>query len=239
MKLAASLLDNILFLDIETVSKYRSYEELDDRGQSLWEKKSQHLRNPDYLSVDELYTERAAIYAEFGKIICISVAYLRKQDDEFYIKVKSFTGEEADLLNDFKELLDDYFRNPQTDYICGHNIKEFDIPYICRRMVVHNIEIPILMEVSGKKPWQITQFLDTMAMWRFGDFKNYTSIDLLAYLLDVPSPKDNIDGSQVGKVYYEEDGLDKIVEYCEKDVVTVVQLLMRFTGNALVEKVLH
>lgn len=237
-----SHIPHILFLDIETVSQYESFEDLDDRGKDLWRKKCLQLmryQDADAIDVELMYTERAAIYAEYGKIISISVGYLREIDSDFLLKIKTFYGEEDALLKDFKELMDLYFNNMETDYLCGHNIKEFDIPYLCRRMVVHGINLPALLNISDKRPWQLSHILDTMHMWRFGDYKNYTSIDTLSYTLGVKSPKDNIDGSMVGYVYYTENDLEKIMDYCERDVVTVVQIMMRYARLPLVERIVY
>jgi DNA polymerase elongation subunit (family B) len=224
--------DNILFLDIETVSQFKAFDELDEQGKSLWERKHKILSNRSITDVDYApdmsYTERAGIFAEFGKIVCISVGFLKlEKHPEF--RVKSFAGhDEKEILTDFSKLMDRHFDNPKKDFICGHNIREFDIPYLCRRMLVLGIKFPKLLDVSGKKPWELDYLLDTMQLWKFGDYKNYTSLNLLSYLHGIPSPKDDIDGSQVGSVYYNENGIDRIAAYCEKDVITVAKLFMKW-----------
>ena len=239
MKITSEILTHTIFLDVETVAQHASFEELDERGKAIWSKKAGFLNRGEPLNHDDvarLYSERAAICAEFGKIICISVGILHKEGDTFRLRVKSFTGDENRILEDFKLILDKHFYNIGQHYICGHNINEFDIPYICRRMVVHDIKLPQLLDVAGLKPWQITQFVDTMAMWRFGDYKNYTSLDVLSYTLGIDSPKDGIDGSQVGKVYYEDNDLNSIRQYCEKDVLTTAQILLKYASNPLLEQ---
>lgn len=229
-------LDNILFIDIETVSSARDFEELDERGRELWERKHNILsrQKPDEnLSPHDTYEQKAGIFAEFGKIICISVGFLQSPNEPEF-RIKSFAGhDEKKILDDFSKLMNRHFDNPKKDFMCGHNIREFDVPYLCRRMLVHGIEFPALLDISGKKPWDLEYLLDTMQMWKFGDFKNYTSLNLLAYLHGIPSPKDDIDGSQVGTVYYNENGLDRIISYCEKDVVTVAKLFMKWHGFSI------
>lgn len=220
-------LENILFLDIETVPAASAFEELSERMQKLWEHKAERLRKNDLETATELY-KRAGIYAEFGKIICISVGYLHHNE----FRIKSFSGhDEKQLLLDFSLLLNIHFNKPEQQ-LCAHNGREFDFPYISRRMVVHGIKLPALLELGGKKPWEVNH-LDTMELWKFGDFKNYTSLELLAALFDIPTPKDDIDGSQVAKVYYEEQDLPRIVNYCNKDVLTIFQIFRKYRGEGL------
>jgi len=226
------LLENILFLDIETVPGFSAYAELPADWKKLWDKKALLIGKEKDDSPESLYN-RAGIYAEFGKIICISVGYLKKVEGKEQFRMKSFFGDdEKILLQNFAELLAKHFARPEHR-LCGHNGKEFDFPWIARRMLVHGIELPFLLDTSGKKPWETTH-LDTMEMWKFGDFKNHTSLNLLAALFGIPTPKDDIDGSQVHKVYYEEKNLDRIVAYCQKDVLTVAQLIKKFRGESLI-----
>ena len=227
-------LDNILFLDIETVPVIYNYSQLTEEGKELWDLKSRALSKYSDPSEDNdplmLYGQKAGIFAEFAKVVCISVGFLRL-GDEFTLRIKSFAGDdEKKLLKDFNNVLDKHFNNPKKDYQCGHNIKEFDVPFLCRRMIINKVGFPDLLDISGKKPWELTYLLDTMQMWKFGDFKNYTSLRLLAYSLGLPSPKDDIDGSQVARVFYEDKDLEKIVTYCEKDVFTTVSVFLRMTG---------
>jgi len=221
---------NILFLDIETVSAVSSYSELSEDFRQLWRKKCAQF-DKDHASLEdgrigEYYTQKAGIFAEFAKIVCISVGYVNEKNEAH---IKSFAGhDEAALLNEFSLLLQKYFNKPEQNFLAGHNIKEFDIPFLCRRMVIHGLELPALLDISGKKPWQLEYLLDTMDMWRFGDYKNFTSLQLLAAVLGIPSPKDDIDGSMVGNVYWSEDGLDRIAAYCERDVLTVIKILAKY-----------
>jgi predicted PolB exonuclease-like 3'-5' exonuclease len=178
--------------------------------------------------VVDAYRDRAAIFAEFGKIVCISVGIMHrdKEDQRLRIRLKSYaSSNEKELLEDFGTLLDQYYANK---YLCGHNIKEFDIPYICRRMLVHQLPFPKALQIQGKKPWETQHLLDTLELWKFGDRKNFTSLKVLASVLDFPSPKDDIDGSQVGRVYWEDTDLERIAYYCEKDVLATAQLFLRF-----------
>jgi 3'-5' exonuclease len=216
-------LENILFLDIETVPEVANFDDLDSDKQALWEHKSAYQRKD--ISAAEFY-ERAGIWAEFGKIVCISVGYFAFQGKERNFRVTSFYGDEVQLLNDFKNLLISHF-SQRHHVLCAHNGKEFDFPYIARRMVIHNIELPHKLNHFGKKPWEVPH-LDTMELWKFGDYKNYTSLKLLTHVLGIPSPKDDIDGSEVYKVYYQDNNLNRIVKYCEKDTIAVAQIILRF-----------
>lgn len=219
-------LENILFLDIETVPEVSTFSKLSEEMQELYALKTQYQRK-DELSAEEFY-ERAGIWAEFGKIICISVGYFIKIDGKRTFRVKSFSGNEADLLVEFKKLLDNHF-NKNDQLLCAHNGKEFDFPYIARRMIINKISLPEKLNLFGKKPWEVAH-LDTLELWKFGDYKHYTSLKLLANILGIPSPKDDIDGSDVSRVYYKENDLEKIIKYCERDTITVAQLLLRFNN---------
>ncbi len=215
-------ISNILFLDIETVPQHPAYENLDERFKVLWDKKAENIRRKDDDNPVSLYP-RAGIYAEFGKIVCISFGYFR--NDTF--RVKSFySHDEAQLLRDFAKLLNDHFSGGNY-VLCGHNGKEFDFPFIARRMLINKIRLPEHLNIAGKKPWEI-KHLDTMELWKFGDFKNYTSLDLLAAIFGIPSPKDDIDGSDVWRVYWQENDLERIKTYCQKDVVTLMQLMRSY-----------
>lgn len=222
-------LTNILFLDIETVPEQEDFEALGDTAQKLWEKKTAYQRKEEF-TPEEFY-ERAGIWAEFGKIICISVGYFAFQNDKRNFRVTSFTGDEVKILKDFSNLVNDYFNGPQH-LLCGHNGKEFDFPYIARRMIIHQLPLPDKLNMFGKKPWEIPH-LDTMELWRFGDYKHFTSLALLTHVLGIPTPKDDIDGSQVAEVYYKEKNLKRIVDYCEKDTTAVAQVFLRLRGDKI------
>lgn len=227
-------LKNILFLDIETVSNTAQLEDQPAALQALWGKKCQSIlkKYDQPVSADEmtaLYEEKAGIFAEFGKIICISVGLVYFKDNEMRVRLKSFASDnEEELLKEFLELVSKSYNQPRNRYFCGHNIKEFDIPYICRRSVINQLPLPQALNLSGKKPWECPHMLDTMEMWKFGDRKNYTSLKLLAAILDIPSPKDDIDGSEVGRVYWNDKDLPRIATYCEKDVLATIQLYLRY-----------
>jgi len=220
-------LEDILFLDIETIPEHENFDELDDEKKELWEQKSQYQRK-DEISAEEFY-ERAGIWAEFGRIICISVGYFNLKGDKREFRVTTFHGEEAKLLAEFKNLLNSHFSHPKK-LLCGHNAKEFDFPYIARRMLIHGIELPYKLNLFGKKPWEIPH-LDTMELWKFGDYKHFTSLKLMANVLGIPSPKQDIDGSMVREVYYKEKDLDRIITYCELDVVTTAQVFLRLRNE--------
>lgn len=222
---------NILFLDIETVSKVKSYDDLDDNFKQLWQRKQSTLFRNEEVSFEEGFEQKAAIYAEFGKIVCISCGYITKEEGVEKLRVKSFYGKnEMQILNDFAKLLKLNYSDFQNQTLCGHNIKEFDIPYICRRMLINGIDLPDIINIHGKKPWEVN-FIDTLQLWKFGDYKAYTSLNLLAALFEIPTPKDDIDGSMVGEVFWIENDINRIKNYCEKDVLTSVRLFQKLKNE--------
>lgn len=222
-------LSRVLFLDIETVSLESAYENLSERMQKLWNRKASHLKTDEKESPEQLYG-RAGIYAEFGKIIVISVGYFNGSE----FRLKSFYGDnEKQLLQEFATLLNRHYANAD-DLLCAHNGKEFDFPYIARRMMINGIELPAILQIAGKKPWEV-KHLDTMELWKFGDYKSYTSLDLLTAIFDIPTPKNDIDGSQVGKVYWEQHDLERIRHYCQKDVLAIAQLMRRYLNLPLIK----
>ena len=230
-------LNNILFLDIETVPEQQHYEQLDSDMQQLWEQKTQYQRKDD-VSGEDFY-ERAGIWAEFGKIITISVGYFVNKADIRNFRVTSFWGDEKKILNDFSNLLNTHFNGAQH-LLCGHNAKEFDIPFIARRMIINGIALPNKLDLFGKKPWEVPH-LDTLELWKFGDYKHFTSLKLLTKVLGVPSPKDDIDGSEVARVFYAENDIDRIITYCEKDVIAVAQIFLRLRREELLidDEIMH
>ncbi|MCL7752813.1 3'-5' exonuclease [Polaribacter sp. Z022] len=226
-------LNDILFLDIETVPQNENWNLLSKETQELFENKTKYQRKDDF-TAEEFY-ERAGIWAEFGKIICISVGYFVDVENNKQLRITSFFGDdEHKLLSDFKVLLDKHFVK-KSNVLCAHNGKEFDFPFIARRMIIHQIELPKKLNLFGKKPWEVPH-LDTLELWKFGDYKHYTSLKLLTSILGIPSPKDDIDGSEVAHVYYKEKNLQRIVDYCEKDTIAVAQILLRFNNQKLLEK---
>lgn len=224
---------NILFLDIETVPETATFDELSAEKQELFGLKTKYQRKEDF-TLEEFYN-RAGIWAEFGKIICISVGFFSEYGTNRVFRVKSFYGDdEHQLLIDFKGLLDSHF-DQVNHLMCAHNGKEFDFPFIARRMIINRIDLPSKLNLFGKKPWEIPH-LDTMELWKFGDYKHYTSLKLMTHILGIPSPKDDIEGSQVAEVYYKEKNLERIVKYCEKDTIAVVQLLLRLYNLDLLQE---
>ncbi len=218
-------LEKILFLDIETVPMVPHYEHLPENLRHLWDHKAERLIKNDS-DTPEILFERAGIYSEFGKIICISVGFIKNRE----FRIKSFFGDsEFDLLQEFAELLNSHY-NTREHLLCAHNGKEFDYPYIARRMLINGIRLPEILNIAGKKPWEIAH-LDTMELWKFGDYKSYTSLELLATVFGISTPKNDIDGSMVAEVYYKEKNLKRIVEYCQRDTLTVAQLLLCFQGK--------
>jgi uncharacterized protein YprB with RNaseH-like and TPR domain len=229
-----SILPNILFLDIETVSQHPSYNMLTEEWKTLWHKKAEIiLRNNAVDSAESIY-ERAGIYAEFGKIVCISCGLIQVNGNSKKLVLKSFYGDdEKTVLMEFSDMLNRWSPGSQK-FFCAHNGKEFDFPYLCRRMIINCLPLPSMLNIAGKKPWDIPH-IDTLEMWKFGDYKSYTSLNLLAGVLGIATPKDDIDGSMVGEVYWKERNLPRIVHYCQKDVVTVAQVYLRLQGETCVE----
>lgn len=225
-------LENILFLDIETVPEVQDFNELDSEKKDLWEQKSKYQRKEEF-TAEEFYPS-AGIWAEFGKIICISVGYFTFKGEERNFRTTSFYGEEKTLLKEFKNLLISHFSQAKH-LLCAHNGKEFDFPYIARRMIINRIELPYKLNLFGKKPWEVPH-LDTLDLWKFGDYKNYTSLKLLTNVLGIPSPKDDIDGSDVYRVFYEENDISKIIDYCEKDTIAVAQIILRLRNEDILKE---
>jgi uncharacterized protein YprB with RNaseH-like and TPR domain len=222
--------EKILFLDIETVPMVATYGQLPERFAKLWDKKAATLKREEDDTPESLYP-RAGIYAEFGKVICISFGMHTGGS----FRIKSFAGDdEKQVLQDFANLLESKFS--RNDFLlCAQNGKEFDFPYLARRMLINGISLPELLDMAGKKPWEVPH-LDTMELWKFGDFKNYTSLETLAAIFDIPTPKDDIDGSMVGQVYWADGDLERIVTYCQKDVLTIAQVFQRYQGKDLIKE---
>jgi len=227
------LSEDILFIDIETAPQKAEFVELPEHFQHLWDKKSSYFRTDDQLAAD-VY-ERAGIYAEFGKIICISAGVIIQKNGERYYRVKSFhDNDEKKLLLAFNDMLEKFTSNPGKK-LCAHNGQEFDYPYIARRTLINGLRLPKILDVAGAKPWEVKdRLLDTLQMWKFGDYKNYTSLDLLCAVFNIPTPKDDIDGSQVARVYYLEGDLDRIIRYCEKDTLALANLMLRYKGEPII-----
>jgi DNA polymerase elongation subunit (family B) len=240
MIMQKTALEGLFLIDIETVSERESFHLLEPEWQELWSEKINRSLPPD-VTAEEYYHMRAAILAEFAKVVCISFGYFKKvadgsSSDAWQLRIKSFCSEnEEELLKKFVEALRHFHANNQQWIFTGHNIKEFDVPFLSRRMIINNIPIPPCIDFQNMKPWE-TPVLDTLHLWRFGDYKHYTSLKLLAATLGVPSPKDDIDGSEVGNVYWKEKNLERISIYCEKDVATVANVILRFKGLPLLKE---
>lgn len=228
-------LDKILFFDIETAPIVERYGMLSEEMQQLWTEKFGRLQAASPQKYEGMATaeegwNQAAIYAEYGRIVCISVGFCYTRDREWHLRTKSFCGnDEKQILVDFFELLGKFVQTPYHT-LCGHNIKEFDIPYVCRRALINGLWLPDCLQIAGKKPWEV-QFIDTMELWKFGDYKSYTSLKTLTAIFGIPTPKDDIDGSEVARVYYEEKNLKRISVYCQKDVVATTQVFLRLNGE--------
>ena len=226
-------IEKILFLDIETVAQQPSFSELDANFKKHWEQKASYLTKNEEIP-EEIYN-RAGIYAEFGKIVCISVGVIRIENNQKKLHLKSFyNDDEKKLLVDFFEMLNKHY-NKEGDLLCAHNGKEFDFPYIARRALILEMALPSILDMAGKKPWEIPH-IDTLQLWKFGDYKHYTSLSLLTTIFNIPTPKDDIDGSMVNEVYWKDKDLERIVIYCQKDVVALTQLFLRFRTENLIEE---
>jgi len=228
-------LENFLIIDIETVSAQKDFGALQEDWKKLWEEKIQHSL-PENLTADEYYPLRAGVMAEFAKVICISMAYFKKDGNNYQLRVKSFYGhDEKELLQNFIKTVDQLELSNNRWCFTGHNIKEFDIPFICRRLLINGLSIPVYLNFQNMKPWE-TNMVDTFQYWRFGDYKNFTSLKLLAAAMNVPSPKDDIDGSMVGEVYWQQNDVERIAIYCQKDVCTVANIILRFKALPLLNE---
>ena len=225
---------NILFLDVETVPQYADYNSLPKDWKELWDTKATSLLKYHEEETKETIYHRAGIYAEFGKIICISCGFIQGNGGGKRFVIKSYFGEsEKILLVEFCEMLKKWALG-EPKFLCAHNGKEFDFPYLCRRLIINNLPIPPILNNSGKKPWEVNH-LDTLELWKFGDFKSFTSLNLLAHTLDIPTPKDDIDGSKVWSVYWNDKDLPRIVNYCQKDVITVAQIFLKMHGESIIK----
>lgn len=226
-------IEEVLFLDIETVPLAPEYGVLTETWKQLWEHKMKYyIDNGE--PVEDLY-ERAGIYAEFGRIVCISAGYIIQKQGESYFRIKSFyDDDEKKLVSDFFNALEQ-FETKGKRRLCAHNGQEFDFPYISRRALVNGLKLPRILNVSGAKPWEIKDTLiDTLQLWKFGDYKHYTSLSLLCELFNIPTPKDDIDGSQVAAIYWEGNDIDRIITYCEKDTLAVANLLLKYLGGKII-----
>lgn len=226
-------LENILLLDIETVSVAPTFDGLSAEWQQEWIRKADRIVNQnEQLTPEQTYAKHAAIYAEFGKIITIGVGkYFISDNGQIGIRIRSFSGhDEHKVLKDFLLML---LKNQNFKRLCGHNIREFDIPYLCRRLLVNNLQLPPLLNIGGRKPYELDYLLDTLHLWKFGDYKHYTSLNLLTSLFNIPSAKEDMDGSKVGECYWKENNLEKISTYCKRDVLAVAQLYLKIKGYEL------
>ena len=231
-----SHIQDLLLIDIETVPQYQDFMALSDLWKNLWCDKISKIM-PENFSPEECYLQRAGILAEFGKVICISTGYFTSREDkELTLRVKSIYGhDEKFLLQSFKDIITKLYRHNKHFEFAGHNIREFDIPYLCRRMLINGLEIPAPLQIHGAKPWEI-KMVDTLQWWKFGDYKNYISLNLLATVLNVPTSKTDMDGSMVQDVYYKQNDLPRIVEYCQRDVVVVANVILRFKNLPLLKE---
>lgn len=227
--------EHVLFIDIETVSQHPDLEDAPEKIQKLWIKKALQIGKEG--DTPETLYNRASIYAEFGKIVCISAGKIYRKGKERAYRVISYAGDnEKKILEDFSRMITGFMSNPNHK-LCAHNGQEFDFPYIARRMLINGLPLPTALDIAGAKPWELKEImLDTLQLWKFGDYKHYTSLELLCAIFDIPTPKDDIDGSQVGSIYYKEFDIQRIARYCEKDTFAIAQLILRFKGEPLISQ---
>tara|TARA_B100000902_G_scaffold398522_1_gene465578 strand:+ start:1782 stop:2501 length:720 start_codon:yes stop_codon:yes gene_type:complete len=226
-------INKVLFIDIETVPIVYNFDSLSKDMKDIWKKKMVFLKN-DEITYSDLYRKKAGLMAEFSKVICVSVGHVLSKQSRDSIRIKSFYGDdEYKILSEVISLLNKTIENKKYN-ICAHNGKEFDFPFLSKRIIINGLKLPKILDISGKKPWEINH-LDTMELWRFGDYKNYISLKLLSKLFNIPNPKEDIEGSQVSKIYYEEKDLERIKKYCEKDTLTVAQIMLKFQGKPIIK----
>jgi 3'-5' exonuclease len=227
--------EHVLFIDIETVSQHPELEDAPENIQKLWTKKALQIGKEG--DTPETLYNRASIYAEFGKIVCISAGKIYRKGKDRAYRVISYAGDdEKKILEDFSQMITGFMNNPNHK-LCAHNGQEFDFPYIARRMLINGLPLPTALDIAGAKPWELKEImLDTLQLWKFGDYKHYTSLELLCAIFDIPTPKDDIDGSQVGSIYYKEFDIQRIARYCEKDTFAIAQLILRFKGEPLISQ---
>ncbi|WP_052911641.1 3'-5' exonuclease [Riemerella anatipestifer] len=220
-------IERILFLDIETVPQEEDWQNLPTEVQNLWNKKTLHQRKEE-ITAEDFYHQRAGVMAEFGKIICISVGMIDRNET---LKIRSFAGDnEKKLLEEFGAIFNS--TRLTNVILCAHNGKEFDFPWIARRFLVNGMMPPSPFQLFGKKPWEVPH-LDTLELWKFGDYKSFISLELMAHIFSVPTPKDDIDGSMVAEIYYKEKDLPRIIKYCEKDVLTLANIFRKLRQEDL------
>ena len=225
-------LKSILFIDIETVPVFHSFSGLSDALKKEWIRKAGTLKHvaPENADPADLFTEKAGVFSEFAKVIVIGIGSLYQLNGAWKMRLKALMGDdETGLLIEFSQVLERFAKQHSDFRFCGHNIKEFDIPFLCRRMVINGLPLPFSMQLYGKKPWEVTH-LDTLELWKYGDYKNFTSLSLLATVLGIPSPKSDIDGSMVAGVYWEENDLARIGKYCLQDVLTSAKVYLKVAG---------
>jgi len=230
-------LKRILFIDIETVATHSTYDELSTAMQKHWSRKASQIKTDQVFDSEiararQLYIDKAGIYAEYAKVVCVSAGLISTTGDAVKkVRLRSFFGhDEKALLQEFASVLNKHFNRVNRFFLCGHNLREFDVPFLCRRMLLNGIKLPALLNIPGKRPWQTPHLIDTLEYWKFGDYKNYTSLDLLTSIFGLPTPKNDLDGSLVGEAYWVRDDLEAIVAYCEKDVISVIQVYFKFNG---------
>jgi hypothetical protein len=248
-------LTRVFFVDIETVPGHATHADLPEAFHPLWQKfcEKRHSKElADGLSHADLFAQ-GGLYAEFGKIVCISVGMFRHLKDEtLEFRVKSFASDdECEVLRGFADMLgarrpygnrlygattsikdrDKVDHRNDPFFLCAHNGREFDYGYLGRRMLICGQAIPPMLDVAGHKAWDLPHLLDTMELWKFGDNKGTISLPLLAGVFGIPSPKEDIDGSQVAQVYWQDKDLGRIVEYCEKDVIATARIFLHYAGQ--------
>jgi DNA polymerase elongation subunit (family B) len=194
----------------------------------------------DNKMIEALYNNKAPLHPEFGKIVCISIGYIDgeipekiedKPEVELKLKLKSFYGhDEVKLLQDFLNATKSAITNAvnPTYHLCGHNIMNYDVPFIAKRFIINGLKLPAMFDLDGKKEWNLPYFIDTRNVWKFNVYDSNCSLDLLCNLFDVESSKEGgISGKDVRDVFYIENDVQKIAMYCEEDVRALAQVYLK------------
>lgn len=222
-------LNNLLYFDVETAGKYESYEDLalqNPRLAKLWEKRAKYFRantlGMEEMGDSEIYSQKSGLEPEFGRVVCVSFGVW---DGENH-RLTSFYGDnEQEILEKTAKIFSNAVSKGMK--ICGHNIKMFDVPFLGKKMIFSGIDVPQNLLLWDKKPWEVP-ILDTAEFFSFGSWSHkFLGLDLLACSLGIESPKEDIDGSQVHNTFWGEKNYERIMEYCEKDVLTVMDVLKK------------
>ncbi len=241
---SVSELKQMVFIDIETIRGKKTYNDVITENPALddyWQTKHTQIREKEPLSYGhiedsaEMYEKMAALYPEWGQIVCISIGQIKFDEDGNPIKftTKSFSGlYEKILLEEFNETASKIMsKYPRMQWV-GHNIKGFDMPYIIKRSLINGVRVPNVFHLQKQKPWE-SQLIDTNDVWKFNGW-NGARLGLLTEILNIPSPKQDMDGKMVSDVFWEDGDLNRISEYCEMDINATANVMLRISGMDII-----